>query len=498
MTRLQTIISRLLPKSRFARGVTVLASGTAAGQAIVVLASPVLTRLYTPDDFGVLAVYASFLGIVTVAASLRYQLAIPLPRSDGSAANILALSLICAGIVTAVIALIVTVFGDSIVVWTNAPVLKPYLWLLPVGVALGGAYQAFNYWAVRKRAFTRIAGTKLQQGGGMVATQIGLGFAHFGPLGLILGQVVGQAAGLTNLVRSAWREDRSALLRIRGDRIRWAARRYRRFPYYSTWSGLAYTAGFQLPSILFAALFAPAIAGFYMLANRVLQMPLNLLGQSIGQVFHSSAAEARREHRLATITLTTIDALVRVGTGPLIILAVVAPEIFAVFFGVDWYQAGVYAQLLVPMLLLQFIFSPLSTLAFVMELQRGVLVFQLSLLFARIAAIVSGAYLEDVILAILLYAGASSVVYLGAMVWLFGSAGLQLSTWLMKLPKELIAVLPIVVTIWFLKELIPLDLERTVCWGNLVLVAVLGTALGTVLFWRILPFVRNMHMRSGS
>lgn len=489
MTRLQTIISRLLPKSRFARGVTVLASGTAAGQAIVVLASPVLTRLYTPDDFGVLAVYASFLGIVTVAASLRYQLAIPLPRSDGSAANILALSLICAGIVTAVIALIVTVFGDSIVVWTNTPMLAPYLWLLPVGVALGGAYQAFNYWAVRKRAFTRIAGTKLQQGGGMVATQIGLGFAHFGPLGLILGQVVGQAAGLTNLVRSAWREDRSALLRIRGDRIRWAARRYRRFPYFSTWSAVANKAGSQLPLVLFAALFSPAVAGLYLLAHRVLSMPMSLLGQAIGQVFHSSAAEARRDNQLNAITLQSFSGLARIGVGPIMLIAITAPELFAFVFGAEWRDAGIYVQWMAPWLTIVFITSPLSNLVSVMERQVADLVFQVLLLVLRCTAIVIGAFMGGPVLAIALFSTTSFLVWMVFAIWLLHATGITMRQWLRVLGTELTSLVPMGLALWWITNQILAANPGQM--GGALVTACTGLGVCSVILWRALPLLRH-------
>lgn len=489
MTRLQTIVSRLLPKSRFARGVTVLASGTAAGQAIVVLASPILTRLYTPDDFGVLAVYASFLGIVTVAASLRYQLAIPLPRSDGSAANILALSLICVGVVTAVITLIVALLGGSIVAWTNTPMLKPYLWLLPVGVALGGAYQAFNYWAVRKRAFTRIASTKLQQGGGMVVTQIGLGFAHFGPLGLILGQVVGQTAGLTNLVRSAWREDRSALRRIRGDRIRWAARRYRQFPLYSTWSGLANTAGSQLPPLLFAALFSPAIAGFYMLANRVLHMPMSLLGQSIGQVFHSSAAEARRENKLDAITLQTFSGLVRIGLGPIALVAITAPELFAFVFGSEWREAGTYVQWMAPWLIMVFITSPLSNLVSVMERQKHGLIFQLSLFVVRSSAIVLGAVFGGALLAVMLFSLSGFLLWTIFSVWLLWAAGVTVLKWGRVVAGELGIMVPFGVAFWWgLNQLISVAPAQM---SGLWITIYTGIAVSGVLLWRALPLFRR-------
>ena len=138
------LISGLTPSGTMAKGVTAIAMGSGVSQVITLLAAPILTRLYSPADYGVLAVYTGILGLVIVIASLRYQLAIVLPRTDGSAASILvlALSVLFFNVVLAAIA--VAFLGPSIGAWTNAPQLTPYLWLLPVGIALAGSYQIFN------------------------------------------------------------------------------------------------------------------------------------------------------------------------------------------------------------------------------------------------------------------------------------------------------------------------------------------------------------------
>ncbi len=142
-------LKSLLPKSSFARNVAVIAGGTAAGQSIVVLASPIITRLYTPEEFGVLAVYTSFLGILSVLASLRYELAIPLPEKDRDAASLLVLSLGIVVFMSLFIGVGIWILGDYIIHWFNTPALHAYLWLLPLGVLMTGVYQVFfrlYYW----------------------------------------------------------------------------------------------------------------------------------------------------------------------------------------------------------------------------------------------------------------------------------------------------------------------------------------------------------------
>ena len=250
MQKLTGIIRKLLPQNRFARSVSVLAGGTVAGQLVIIAVSPILTRLYTPEEFGLLGVYASILGILGVIASLRYQLAIPIPECDNEAANIAVLSLIVVVVTTLCSAVAVWLMGNQVVGLLNTPDLEPYLWLIPIGLFLVGVYQVFQYWAMRTKEFSNVARTRLSQSLGMVITQIA-GYT-FGPVALLLGRVVGQSAGVFGLAKSALRKNHDAFKACTVGKIKLAAREYRKFPIVSTWTGLASSGGSNLPPILIA------------------------------------------------------------------------------------------------------------------------------------------------------------------------------------------------------------------------------------------------------
>ena len=115
----------------FVRSVGVLVGGTALAQALMVLVLPLLTRLYTPEDFSVLAVYASIFGIISVTACLRLEIAIPLPERDEDAANLLALALCSSVGIASLSAVIVWLIPVQIIDLIAQPKLLPYLWLLP-------------------------------------------------------------------------------------------------------------------------------------------------------------------------------------------------------------------------------------------------------------------------------------------------------------------------------------------------------------------------------
>jgi O-antigen/teichoic acid export membrane protein len=414
-------IKRLLPRNRFARSVSILAGGTAAGQGIIVLASPLLTRLYSPEDFGLLAVYAALLGIISVIASLRYQLAIPLPESDEEAAHIVVLSLLVVLGMTGLTVLAVVFFREPIAEALNAPALAGYLWLLPLGLLLAGIYQVFNYWAIRIKAFPAIARTKLTQSVSMVGMQLG-GYM-LGPLALLLGQISSQAAGTSSLGVLAIRVRWEIFRKVRWLGIAAAIRRYRRFPIYSTWADLFNTMGSKLPSLLFATLFSPAIAGIYMLTHRVLAMPMRLIGEAIGKVFFASAADARRSAKLDRLVVQVHAKLAQIAMPPALILLLVGPELFSLTFGSAWRQAGEFAQWMVPWVYLVFVTSPLSTLFSVMEQQAHGLMFQIVLLMIRIIALLIGAWKGDAIFAVALFALGSAACWFGLLVWVVRASG---------------------------------------------------------------------------
>ena len=354
---------RLGVVGEFGRRVMLLAGGTALGRAIVILSSPLLTRLYTPEDYGFLAVYMAVVGILGSIVCLRYELAIPLPASERTAANLLVLSLMIIVLSALLAAVVIGLAGDAIARRLNLPEITPYLWFLPVGLVGVGCHQALSYWAIRKKAFSRIARTRVVQGFGQVGLQLGLGLGPGGPLGLLVGDLVGQAAGISTLATTTRGKDSRAFAGVRPHSLRAAMRRYWRFPIYSTGSALLDSSSRHLPAVLLAALYGPQIAGWYALGQRVVAMPMLLLGGAVGIVYLSEAATAAREDpdRLRRLLLRMSGRLLCLGALPFGIVGVTGPWLFAIMFGANWEVAGTYAQILALMYLAQFVVGPMSS-----------------------------------------------------------------------------------------------------------------------------------------
>lgn len=375
---------RNLVKGDFVRNVSVLAGGTAFAGALSTLALPLLTRIYSPEEFGVLGVFAALLGMISVIACLRYEIAIPLPESDQSAANLLAVALVCLAGTTAAVTMAIFFFGRQIAALMNAPLLAQYLWLLPIGVAATGTYSVFQYWATRKKAFARIARTRVERSIGGISTQLIMGWAGTGALGLIVGQIVSNGAGFFGLARRAFSEDRAALKNVRLAEMKKVAREYDRQPKYSTLEALTNSGGVQLPIILIASLTSGSEVGYLMLAMQIMQAPMSLIGSSISQVYLSRAVEEHRNGRLGDFTARTIGGLAKIGVGPLIFVGIIAPSVFGLVFGAEWRRAGDLVAWMTPWFVLQFLVSPVSMALYVTNNQRTAMVLQVAGLLLRV------------------------------------------------------------------------------------------------------------------
>jgi len=358
-------------RGAFVRSVITLVGGTAIGQIVAVAASPLLTRLYSPSDFGVIAIYGSLLAMPGALASLRYEAAIPLPAEDEQAANIVGLSvlLVLSWVILAFLG--VTLYPDEIVGLTNAPGLRPYLVYLPISLLGVGLYQVLSHWALRKKAYRALAGTKIRQSLGQVCTQLILGLFHAGQTGLVIGEVVGRVSGSGTLAWAMWIESREVLKHISWATLWRVAIRYKRFPVFSSWSTLLNSVGMQIPTLLLGVSYGSEVVGWLMLSQRIMGIPLTLVGNAIAQVYLAESASLIHSapHMVAKLFWQTLKRLIILGTLLVGGSALVGPWAFAFVFGSGWAESGAYVQILTPLFALQFIASPFGGTLGILERQ---------------------------------------------------------------------------------------------------------------------------------
>lgn len=370
-------------RGTFLRAVLLLSGAGVLAHGITALAMPVLSRLYGPADFGLLSVLTSVLGIAGVAACLRYELAIPLPEDPDDADQLLTLSLGICTVLSVATLLIVALMPDRLTALLQQPALRPYLWLLPLGLWLTGCYSALQVWHVRHGDFRRLARTRIAQSGGSAGVQIATGWLGMGPLGLLVGQVLNTGIACVALAAPAWRAAR----RARWLALRRLAYEQRRFPVYSTAEALANSAAIYLPVILIAAHAGTTEAGHLAMAMFVSQAPMSLIGTSISQVFLSRAAEEYRGGHLGKFTGEVLAGLIKAGGGPLLAMGILAPPICGWAFGSGWTRTGWLVSWMTPWFLMQFLAVPVSTALHICGQQRAALMLQFAGLALRLGSV---------------------------------------------------------------------------------------------------------------
>jgi O-antigen/teichoic acid export membrane protein len=424
-------IKSFLPEDGFARGVLMVAGGTSFGQAITVLVSPVLTRFYTPEEFGLLSVFTSVLAVAATIAAFRYEYAIPLAEDDEKAGNLVVLGGLIVAVTSVLSAVAVLTYGVEAAAWANVSgEITSYLWLIPLGIFGEGIYQVLNYRVTRAKEFSGIGYTRVSRKAGQAGTQVGGGIAGIGAIGLIAGAVVGRFAGITALARRA-------KIRLRHFNLQGCleqAKRWYRFPLYTAWGSMINVVGSRAPPILLSRFFMPGVAGHFSLTLRVLSLPAAVIGRAFGQVFYPLAAEREgSEEKQREMVERTATILLLISLPIFTFVGLLGPTLFTWVFGESWQTAGQYAQYLAPWLALSFISSPLSTFVFAKEEQGrafGITIYETTL---RLSVLwVGGNILESPTWTVLMYSGAGIIISLFYIGWVLRLSGSGLLEWARK------------------------------------------------------------------
>ncbi len=372
----------------YGRNILTLLTGATIAQAIPIAFTPVLTRLYVPSDFGVLAIFVSLAAIFGTIANARYEQAIMLPESKDQALAVAALASGIAIIVCVILLIAVYFFNKSICSWLSNDEIGVWLYLLPVSVLLFSLNKVLLYLNSRTKNYHDIARSNVLKSIVLTSAQLILGLSLSGPSGLLVGHVIGGCVGNLRLVKNTFTAD--DLKRIRLEEITIFARKYSAFPKYSIASSLANSLSRNLTSLLVASLYSTTTLGFYSITQRILGAPSALIGSSVSSVFFQEAVSERQSSGSAIHTLNrTTKHLLLIGVPAFAILLFSVEHVFAYLLGEEWRIAGEYARILTLLFAVRFVVATVATIESVFEKQLAGLFWQLSLLSFAASSIVA-------------------------------------------------------------------------------------------------------------
>ena len=389
-------------------------TGASVAQGLVIISAPLLTRLYSPEAFGILALFLSISSIFAVVSSARYEMAIMLPGENHEAANIMVLATIIVCLLSGLSLLAVAFYRLPIAKSLKAPELTSWLWWIPASILMTGLVQVFSVWIIRKKHFSLLAASKVSSSMAWAGVQVGAGYmTGGGPGGLVAGQLVGQMVGTAILGERVWREDHRNLSKwVRIETMWQQARIYYRFPLLDTWATLANIGAHQLQPLLLNQFFDSTTVGYYFLGYRVLNFPIGFISGSISQVFFQRYEEKRHSSGKVEFLWRNIKFLTLIAFFPGLFLLIFAPMLFKIAFGANWVIAGKYVQILTPMLFFRFIASPLSSVLWSEGKNSWFLLWQISFLIFTVVIFMIGGLLRDINLTLILFSLSSSIIYL--------------------------------------------------------------------------------------
>ena len=349
----------MISPGRGMRAVLKISAGTAAAQAITVAAAPIITRIFSPAEFGLYTVIASVAAIVAAVAPLRWDFAITLPDNERDAHSLTFLALASAFLVS----LLSLILVWSLSIWiSELRDLWPWMLLMPLVALAQGVLKVLNQLAIRHQRYSAIATRALLRSTAVVGTQIGLGLAGLRSGGLVIGLALGNFVGILGLLRGAGFGSPEGRAGRTFASVKVNAVHYRRFPLFLAPAALVNVLGTQLPVLLIAYFYGASVAGWFGLTQSAIALPVAVVGQAVAQVYLGELSVSLRKGRddqrrlfdKVSVALGAVAALI------FVLLVAVAPSLFPVVFGDSWANSGVYAAALAPGLAMQVLAVPTS------------------------------------------------------------------------------------------------------------------------------------------
>jgi lipopolysaccharide exporter len=412
--------------SSFGKNVLTIGTGNVIAQVISLGAIPIITRLFTPTEYGAFAIYLAIATTVFPLATLRYSAAILLPESDDDVTNLAALALFmavitaCSAFVFLSVAQAAQLLPES---WESMKV-SSLLWVIPLGLLIQGVGEVAAALALRSKNFgdsalARILESVIDRGLVLIT---GLMLTATAAV-LVAGRTIGPLFGNLLLLRSVRKKYPQQNLRaLARPRMIALGKRYKDFALIATWASLFDSASRQVPILLMSLFFPASVAGQYMLAMQVINLPMMIVGDAIANVFLQRCAQNRNDLVwLGTTALKLLEYLLLLSVPFVLVMTFLGRAIFATIFGAQWETAGLFLQILAISFLLMFLHRPFSALFDVMERQRARVIFDGVLFFGRVLVIlIAGFTHQSPSTALIGIVIVTVVVYASGLVYLFG------------------------------------------------------------------------------
>ncbi|MCF8224403.1 MAG: oligosaccharide flippase family protein [Bacteroidales bacterium] len=405
-------------RSDFFRNVATLMTGSTVAQLIALAIYPILTDLYEPEDFGLFSLYMGIIAITGILSTGRYHLAILMPSDDKNALNVASVAFVISVMVGLFLLSIVALFRKPIAAVFNNPGIEQWLWLVPLSTFLIAFFQISIYWHNRRMSFRNTAAGNLVQSITNSAVKLSTSGTLPSGGGLISGAIAGQLAGSGFFFYRWIVKFRHYFKNISWVSMKEVSRTYYRFPGFNMPNNLVNNISNSLPVFLISAYFGAAELGFYSLGFTMIFSPMNLVTNSMEQVFSQRLiAKYNNGVTIWKDFSTLLKRSFQLGFIPFLLAGIFGPFLFRIIFGAEWEVSGNYMRLLMPWFFTAFMANQLTFIPDLFSRQKTAFLLNVIRLLLRIAGLAIGIYYQDIMLALGLFSLSSLTIVIVTLIW---------------------------------------------------------------------------------
>jgi O-antigen/teichoic acid export membrane protein len=391
-----------------------MATGRTLSQLVPLLVTPLLTRIYTPSDFGIFAIFLALVTVISLLANGRYNLAITLPKEQKKAMELFLICVIGVVSVSLFIFLFGILFKNGLLQALNIEGKESFVYLVPLGVLIVALIESVYYWLLRLKAYKFLSKNVVIQTTSVTVFKLVFALLSWSWFGLVLAHILGSLLSLILLVIELMKsyDMRLMIKEWKVKNLINTAKEYKKFPLLSLPADGINSFANQLPNILLNNFFGSSVVGYYSLTQRVLGLPITFVSSAMTDVFREKASSDYREKgNCRGIFIETFKYLSLFSIIPFLLLFLFAPTIVPFILGDQWIAAGGYIRILSLMFMFRFIASPLSSTLYINGKQVYLLFWQIGLLIFTLASFYIGRSLGDEKIALILFSASYSFMY---------------------------------------------------------------------------------------
>lgn len=407
------IINRYIKDSQYKKNVLVMIVGRTIAQAIPILLTPLLTRIYSPEDFGIFGVFVAIIAIVAMISNGRYCLSIVLPRDEDKAKRLFILSTVLTIFTTIAFALVLIIWGEQFFSILNVASLAKYAWIVILNILFIGLYEDVYYYALRVKAFKILTTNIIIQALVLIVSRLIFGYLGYTDIGLILSYLFGFAISYLLMIVRLKMPIYWLIKEFKFDVYWQLMKEYHKFPKYSLLADTLSVSANMFPNVFLNKIFGAVTTGYYTMSDKILGSPIWLVTSAVGDVFRQEASEQfRTKGSCFEIFKKTVKTMFLIGIIPFGLLFVFSPYVIPFLLGAEWEPVGDYIRIFSVMYFIRFIVRPVSFVVYILRKQNINVVFQALNLFSTVLAFVIGFYTKDLYLCLISWSILSSIGYL--------------------------------------------------------------------------------------